>query len=196
MFRMNKNQKGFTLIELLIVIAIIAILAAIAIPQFSAYRMRAYNASAVSDLGNLTLQEASMSTDWQRFGVTAQAALPGPGSQGGAGALVTGGLALPGLLTVSDSASVARGLQIPVGNGVSIVANADLTVAPAGPTSFTAVAKHVQGDATFGTDADAGITYKNVLLHAAGIPIVAGDCPASVPGVDDIAAAGANWIKQ
>lgn len=49
---MKKNQKGFTLIELLIVVAIIAILAAIAIPQFSQYRQKAYNSSAVSDLRN------------------------------------------------------------------------------------------------------------------------------------------------
>ncbi|MGD9090578.1 MAG: prepilin-type N-terminal cleavage/methylation domain-containing protein, partial [Desulfobacterales bacterium] len=49
----GNNAKGFTLIELMIVIAIIGILAAIAIPNFIAYRNKAFCSAAESDANNI-----------------------------------------------------------------------------------------------------------------------------------------------
>jgi len=63
----RNNEKGFTLIELMIVIAIIGILAAIAIPQFSAYRTRAKNSAANADLRNACTAQEAYYVDYQTY---------------------------------------------------------------------------------------------------------------------------------
>jgi len=61
------SKKGFTLIELMIVIAIIGILAAIAIPQFAKYRRKAYNSSALSDLKNIRTEIEAYYADHDQY---------------------------------------------------------------------------------------------------------------------------------
>ena len=60
---MTRTKKGFTLIELLIVVVIIGILAAIAIPKFANTKEKAYLASMKADLRNLATYEESYAAD-------------------------------------------------------------------------------------------------------------------------------------
>jgi len=60
---MNRMRKGFTLIELLIVVVIIGILAAIAIPKFANTKTKAYQTAMKSDLRNLVTAEEAFFSD-------------------------------------------------------------------------------------------------------------------------------------
>ncbi len=84
----KRNKKGFTLIELMIVIAIIGILAAIAIPQFTAYKKRGYNASAKSDLKNIYTAAQAYFGDHPTETFTTTAHLAPFGYQSGAGVTI------------------------------------------------------------------------------------------------------------
>jgi prepilin-type N-terminal cleavage/methylation domain-containing protein len=64
------NRRGFTLIELLIVVVIIGILAAIAIPKFANTKEKAYIASMKSDLRNLITAEEAYFADSVKYTTT------------------------------------------------------------------------------------------------------------------------------
>ena len=86
------NRKGFTLIELLIVVVIIGILAAIAIPKFAATKEKAYLASMKSDLRNLATAQEGYFADNTAYlaGVASNlAGAPVPLVDGGGNAIFT-----------------------------------------------------------------------------------------------------------
>lgn len=100
---MLSNKKGFTLIELLIVVVIIGILAAIAIPKFSNTKEKAYIATMKADLRNLVTAQEAYFADWSIYtaSLTTQQYQPSPG--------VTVGSIATGAGTFTAVASYAGG---------------------------------------------------------------------------------------
>ena len=88
------NRKGFTLIELLIVVVIIGILAAIAIPKFANTKEKAYIASMKSDLRNLVTAEEAFFADSVKYTTTIGA--------GGIQFSTTSGVTGPTIATTAD----------------------------------------------------------------------------------------------
>jgi type IV pilus assembly protein PilA len=99
----NKIRKGFTLIELLIVVVIIGILAAIAIPKFANTKEKAYLASMKSDLRNIATTQEAYFADFQVY-VTGAAS-----NVGGATGTTLNGFVPSSGVSVSSTASGGTG---------------------------------------------------------------------------------------
>ena len=102
---MRKNQKGFTLIELLIVVAIILIIAAIAIPNLLRSKMAANEASAVGSLRTIVTANVTYNST---YGIGFANTLLDLGGPGGAAASCTNSQLLDPVLSTAIAAGTAK----------------------------------------------------------------------------------------
>jgi type IV pilus assembly protein PilA len=120
---MNRMRKGFTLIELLIVVVIIGILAAIAIPKFANTKTKAYTAAMKSDLRNLVTAEEAYFADSSRYN-SITGTTPGVVQYKNSTGVILGGIVVgPGYWSATVTHS-----QIPGGFSCGIGVNTTNTV--------------------------------------------------------------------
>lgn len=157
----GREDRGFTLVELLIVVAIIGILAAIAIPQFGAYRRRGYNASAVSDLRNIRTSEEAMMADFTEYGVS-RTTTTDVGQFAGQ-AIVGGGT----ITLVAARTQSQPNVSVALSPGVIGMATGSSTATGVAAASYVLATGHGSGDQYYGANSvDTRIYRKGMPLSS------------------------------
>jgi type II secretion system protein G len=111
---MLRDTRGFTLIELLIVVVIIGILAAIAIPQFASTKERAFDATAKSDIRNAMSAQEAYYADEQTYGSAAQVLTAGNFTTS-TGIVIGAAGSASGYIVTASHASSGNTYQVNVG---------------------------------------------------------------------------------
>jgi prepilin-type N-terminal cleavage/methylation domain-containing protein len=149
-----RKQKGFSLIELLIVVAIILIIAAIAIPNLLRSRIAANEASAVGSMRTINTAQVTYASTYPSVGFASTLSVLGPGSTVTTTATSTNAILLDSVLGCTTATCVKSGYIFAVTGGTAVNNIVNTYTSTASPVTIDQTGKRY-----FFSDASGVIRY-------------------------------------